>query len=229
MRVVIIGASTSATITAQVLIERGHDVVLVETDRERIDALSDELDCGFLHGDGSNPSILREAGPEQTDLLFCITDHDQVNILASLMGRSLGFRRIITVIENQQLQSLCLELGLEETLVPVEMFSRRLVDMVEGVDSTDLSSAVKGDARVFMFVASGDDEGPVKDLGLPNAAKVICRYRDGEFHLADSDTSIRKGDEVVVLAHSKALAQLRRHWDPNEADARGAAPQTPDE
>ena len=42
--------------------------------KTNIDELSDEMDCSFLQGDGSRPDILREVNPEQTDILFCLTD-----------------------------------------------------------------------------------------------------------------------------------------------------------
>ena len=73
--------------TARTLVKRGHEIVIIERDKGHIDALSEELDCGYIHGDGSKPAILREADPAQTDFLFCLTDNDQSNILASLAWR----------------------------------------------------------------------------------------------------------------------------------------------
>jgi trk system potassium uptake protein TrkA len=60
MRVVFIGASSLAVLTAKLMRERGDEVVIIEHDKDHIDALTEELDCGFLHGDGSKPAILRE-------------------------------------------------------------------------------------------------------------------------------------------------------------------------
>ena len=79
MRAVFIGASSLAVMTARYLLQQGHEVIIIERDKPRIDSLTDQLDCGFLHGDGSKPSILRDTNPSQTDVLFCLTDHDQAN------------------------------------------------------------------------------------------------------------------------------------------------------
>ncbi|WP_240761489.1 NAD-binding protein [Nitrosococcus wardiae] len=84
MRAVFIGASSLAVMTARLLFKRGHEVIFVERRKERIDALAEELDCGFLHGDGSKPAILRQADPADTHILYCLTGNDQANILASL-------------------------------------------------------------------------------------------------------------------------------------------------
>lgn len=128
MRVVFIGASSLAVVTAKLMRERGEEVVIIEHDKDHIDALSEELDCGFLHGDGSKPAILREANPEGTDVLFALTDNDQANILASLVGRSLGFKRVVTKIQDAELEHICKELGLEDIIVPSRTIGRFLAE-----------------------------------------------------------------------------------------------------
>ncbi len=62
MRVVFIGASTLAILTAQTLVARDHEVVIVDKDQSVVDSLSETIDCGFLNGDGTKPAVLREAG-----------------------------------------------------------------------------------------------------------------------------------------------------------------------
>lgn len=217
MRIVFIGASQLTVITARLLIRRGHDVVIIESDRNAIDALSDDLDCAFLHGDGSKPHVLRESGPQQTDVLFCLTDSDQANILAALIGRSLGFEKVVPSIRDPELMSICQELGLEHTVVPDQTIGRYLADAAAGVDVLELSTLIKGEARFFSFEATKETAGRVGDLRLPERARAICFYRDGEFNLVDEDTKLRIGDEVVVLTHSEHLAELRERWRPGEA------------
>jgi trk system potassium uptake protein TrkA len=98
MRTVFVGAGKVSTETAKVLIKKNHEVVIIETDKARIEELSEEMDCSFLQGDATQPNILREVNPEHTDFLFCLTSSDQANVIASLVGRSLGFKRIVTSI-----------------------------------------------------------------------------------------------------------------------------------
>jgi trk system potassium uptake protein TrkA len=212
MRIVFIGASTSATVAASALLKRGHEIVIVERDKHRIDELTDELSCGFIHGDGSNPEILREAGPDSTDALLCMSSQDQANIIAALIGRSLGFKRVILQITNQEYEDICLELGLQDTTLPSRMIGRYLTDLVEGQDILELSRTIKGDARIFSFIASSDEAGTVENLSLPQNARVICRYRDDDFQLADPKHKIEKGDELVILTHRDNLEELRRRW-----------------
>jgi len=229
MRVAFVGAGEITVKTAEILIDRGHKVVIIERDKSRIDELSDSLDCSFLHGDGSSPAVLKEVDPEGTDVLFCLTDKDQDNIIASLVGRSLGFLRLVTRVVNPEYESICLELGLTDTIVPSRTTSRFLADMVEGVDILELSTVLRGEARFFTFSAREEDAGPVSELDLPRHARVICLYRDGEFLLTDGDSRLAEGDDVVILTHSENLAALRERWEPAQAKdghAKEADPQT---
>lgn len=221
MRVVVVGASREAVVMARLLISRGHELVIVDEDRERIDELDEELDCAFLHGDGTRPSILEESDPTDSDVLFCLTKHDQVNILASLVGRSLGFGRVITSVLDEDFEELCAELDLENVIVPERTIGRYLADLVEGVDVLELRTVIKGEARFFSFEAGENEEGLVQDLGLPDRAGVICLYREDDFRLAEPETEIELGDEVVILTHSEHLSELRKRWVPEVADDGG--------
>ena len=201
MKAVFIGASGLAVMTAQLLLKRGHDVVIIERDKERIDALGEELACGFLHGDGTRPAVLREVEPGETDVLYCLTGNDQSNIIASLIGRSLGFARVVTRIDNIEFEHICIELGLEYTIIPTRTIGRHLADMFEGRDPLELSAMIKNDARAFSFVARREDAVPLAELELPKLSRVICIYRESSFLLPEADTVVKEGDEVVVITH----------------------------
>jgi len=212
MRIVFVGAGQVSVKTAKALSQKGHEVIIIEADKDRIDELSEEMDCSFLHGDGSQPNILREADPAQTDFLFCLTNSDQANVIASLIGRSLGFKRIVTSINDSQFEGICHELGLKDTIIPSLTITRYLTDMVGGDENVELSTVIKDEARFFTLIAGEKDEVAASELKLPAAAKVICYYREGKFAHADEDTTFRIGDEVVILTHSKNMAALQERW-----------------
>lgn len=212
MRIVFIGSGAFATATAGRLLKLGHDVVIIERDENRIKELTEILSCGFIHGDGSIPAILREADPKQSDVLFCLTSQDQTNILASLVGRTLGFKRVITKIEDPEYEHLCIELGLEELIIPTRTISRYLADMLSGQDTFEISSVIKNDVRVFSFIAHDEDTGSIKELKLPVDTRAVILYRGDKFEFIDDETKIIPGDEVVMLTHTRHLPELRKMW-----------------
>lgn len=194
---------------ARQLLRRGHEVILVDRDKQRIDALAGDLDCGFLHGDGSRPAILREVMVEKTDILFCLTGSDETNILASLVGRSLGFGRVVTRIDEPEFEHVCIELGLEYTIIPARTIGRLLADIFEGRDPLELSTMIRYEARVVSFVIREEDEGPARDLSLPENSRLVCIYRGEQLVIPTEETSLKARDEVVVITHRDSVPAFR--------------------
>ena len=219
MRIVFLGAGDLTLETASLLIERQHEVVIIEEDREKIEELDEQLDCSFLHGDGSKPQILEEAGPDHADYLFCLTENDQYNIIAALVGRSLGYSQVVLQIHDADYLNICRELKLENAITPSKTIGRYLADMVAGIDILELSSLIKGEARCLMVKIDKKTKGKVCDLDLPEEARVICFYRDDDFLLADQDTTLQNDDEVIILPHSQHLGQLTERFHPEQSEA----------
>ena len=212
MRAVFIGAGDLTNITARKLLDDGCEVIIIEKEKARIDELTADMAAGFIHGDGSKPAILREADPAATDFLFSLSGNDQYNIIASLVGRSLGYKRVITRIQDPSYEHICIELGLEDIIVPDYTIARYLVDMCAGRSQLEVSAVIKGDARIFSFIAGEQDAGPVADLQLPGGSRLLFLYRKEELLLPDADAKLQKDDEVVIITHSEVLSELKTRW-----------------
>lgn len=214
MRIVFTGAGPVTLMAAERLIKQGHEVIIIELDKDKIEALSDKLDCGFLQGDAGKPAVLSQADPATCDFLFCLTDNDQANIITGLLGRSMGFKRVVTSIEDAELENLCQEIGLEDTIIPSRTMSHHLIDMVRGLDNIELSTLLKKNARLFSFTVGKKDDVKINELDLPEKARVIYFYRGDDFHFVEEETRLKKDDEVVILTHSQHIRNLKERWYP---------------
>jgi trk system potassium uptake protein len=212
MRAIFVGASPLTVMTVQRLLKAGHDVVIIDTDEDKISGLSESLDCGFIHGDGSRPAVLEELSPDGTDMLFCLSSDDQDNIIASLVGQTMQFSSVITKIEDPDFEGICSKLGLENVIVPDRDVGVQLADRVEGHDVADLSAAVEGGIRFFHFVASEQDAGKLDALDLPGQARVIVITRDGDSFIAGTDDEVRQDDRLLVVTPRDELEKLREHF-----------------
>ena len=216
MRLAFIGSNSLTLTTAEMLLEAGHEVILIEKDKERIEDLSERFDAGFLHGDGTEPDVLRDAEPENTAVLFCLLDSDQTNIIASLVGRSLGFKRVVPCISNPQFQRICNELGLEDAVLPNRAVASHLVNLLHGEKSLEMSSLIRGDAEVFNFVVGEDEAGELGKLELPADTRIICLYRDDKFTLPEKVSELETGDEVILITHRERMDELKERWAPQD-------------
>ena len=90
MRIVIVGASGLGLALAREMLENQHDVVLVDQSREKLDSVSERLDCGFIEGDGTLPQILRDGilKPLGMPQFADITDEEIAAVLAHIMNEA---------------------------------------------------------------------------------------------------------------------------------------------
>lgn len=132
MRVVFIGASALTKATVQVMLEAEHEIVVIEKDLATIELISEDFDCSFVHGDGSRPSVLEDVDPGSTDVLFCLSDDDNANILAALLARSMDFKKVVVRIEDLELQPVCDQLKLEHVIIPDRRVAEGLKEFLEG-------------------------------------------------------------------------------------------------
>ena len=212
MRAVFVGAGKLALTTSHILLKRGHEVVIVERDKNLIESLTTEIDCGFVHGDGSTPAILKETDPPQTDVLFCLTGNDQTNIITSLVGRSLGFKKTITRIDNPEFEHICIELGLSDLIVPSGTIGRYLADIFAGRNPLEISASLRDEARLFTFIAKEKHTMSIRELDLPRMARVICVYRQEKFIWPDGDVKLKADDEVVIITLNKHMEELQQKF-----------------
>ena len=115
-----------------ILLEADHEIVVIDKDADIIEAISDDYDCSFVHGDGSRPSVLQDVDPASTDVLFCLADDDNANVLAAVVAKSMEFKRIVVRIEDLELLPVCKQLGLEHVIVPDRHVAEGLHKFLEG-------------------------------------------------------------------------------------------------
>lgn len=82
MKIVILGAGQVGSSVARSLAKEQYDVVVVDTDTEALDSLSQHLDLQTVVGHASHPDVLRQAGLDSADLLVAVTNSDETNIVA---------------------------------------------------------------------------------------------------------------------------------------------------
>lgn len=212
MKVVFIGASSLAVGTAELLLRIGHEVIIIESDKGVIDELMEKIDCVFIHGNGSKPAILKETDPASIDILFCLTKSDEANIIASLVARSLGVKRVVTRIEDPEFEHICVELGLNDTIIPTLTNARYLANIAAGRNILELSAVFRSNVRLFSFVADENNEVPINELDLPKQTRVIFLYRDNVYQPIDPDSKLKKGDEVVLVTTTDEYEKLHEKW-----------------
>ncbi len=212
MRVVFVGASALTELTAGMVVGKGYDVVIVSNNEEALANYRENLGCGLVQGDGTRPAVLREVSPKNTDFLFCLGPSDQDNIIAALVGRALGFERIVTKIDDPDFEQVCTELDLQDTIMPEEEVAESLLDLICGQHRAALSAAIRGQVRFYVFKVGEEYDGRHChdiDLGKHTRAVAVNRFKEDKSEVVVDGIKLHKGDELVVVTHASELDRLR--------------------
>jgi trk system potassium uptake protein TrkA len=131
MKVMIIGCGRVGSVLANRLDEEGHQVVVLDRHQQAFRRLSEKFSGNRIVGNGLVEEFVRPTLQEKTDLLFAITDKDNVNLLiAQKVKRNFQLGRVVAVVHDSILAGLYKELGVE-TVCPTDLVIKDLLQMIQ--------------------------------------------------------------------------------------------------
>jgi trk system potassium uptake protein TrkA len=198
--VVIVGAGKVGWNLARELIQKRHEVTLVEADLQRYGVVEEELEHSVLYGDGSELWVLERAGIERSDLVIAVTGDDEDNILISQVAREkYGVERIVARCNNpRNLQHFEL-LGIKPAVSATDLILRLIEHEVPKYGLVHLLDLPQERLEIIELEVGAGAPGAVKELGLPDGTLVISILRDGQGFVPAGDSIVQEGDEVLVV------------------------------
>ena len=88
MKVIICGAGKVGTSIAKHLVSQDNDVTVVDRSNDLIRDIREKVDLRTIIGSASNPSVLKQAGAEDADMIIAVTLQDEINMVACQMAHT---------------------------------------------------------------------------------------------------------------------------------------------
>ena len=89
MKIIIVGAGQVGSTLTENLSNEANDITVIDCHRDSLTKLQQKLDIRTIHGHGSYPHILRQAGAEDADMLIAVTGGDEVNMIVCQLAHTL--------------------------------------------------------------------------------------------------------------------------------------------
>src|SRR5437867_10647640 len=194
MCVVVVGAGKVGWNLARELIQKGNELTLVESDRQRYATVEEELEHAVQFGDGSELWVLERAGIERADMVIAVTGDDEDNILICQVAREkYGVERVIARCNNpRNLQHFEL-LGIKPAVSATDLILRLIEHEVPRYGLLQLLNLPQERLEIIeVEVADGSpaDRAQIKDLGLPDGSLAISILREGTGFVALADAAL---------------------------------------
>jgi trk system potassium uptake protein TrkA len=203
MYVLIVGAGKVGWNLARELIQKGHEVTLIESDQHRYAVVEEELEHSVHYGDGSELWVLERGGIERADLVIAVTGDDEDNILISQVAKEkYGVERIVARCNNPRNKQHFDLLGVKPAVSATDLILRLIEHEVPKYGLVHLLDLPQ--ERLEIIEVEVDEGSPaagrqVKNLGLPEGSLVISVLRDGAGFVPAGDSVVEAGDEVLLV------------------------------
>jgi trk system potassium uptake protein TrkA len=215
IHVTIIGGGDVGLQLAERLETSNHcDVRIVERDAARGEMLAARLKCTLvLNGDGTDLEFLESENVGRTDVLVCVIDNDERNLLASLLGRQLGVPKIVTRVSRPTNLRLFERVGIDVALSARAAAVASILHQITGGTSSLLAVVEHGEARVLEIIVSPRFEPkPLKGIGAPGDAIVGAILRGGAAIVPRGDDRVEPGDRLIVFSTREAADRVQEYF-----------------
>ena len=193
-----VGANLAAT-----LLKMGHEVTLLENDRDRYARLEERFEHVVRYGDATELFVLERAGVERADLVVAVTGDDEDNLLICQVAKEKYLcERIIARVNNPRNLEHFKLLGIQPAVSATDLILRLIEHEVPRYGLVHLLDLPEERLEIIELVVGEDAPAagsPVAEIGLPDGSLIISVLREGSGFVPKADTVVEAGDEVLVV------------------------------
>lgn len=220
LRIIIVGCGKVGRTLVEQLGKEGHDITIVDKNRERISQVSNIYDVMGIVGNGASYKILQEAGIDDADLIIAVTGSDELNLLcctiATQVGNCAAIARVRTPEYSQEAKYLRDKLGLALIINPELEAAIEMAHILHLPSSLEVTNFAHGQAQLIKYeIPEGSilDGTKLMDLGTRHHANILIGAveRDDEVTIPSGDFVLRKGDKLSFVGERKHTKEFFSH------------------
>lgn len=210
LRAIVVGGGRVGFHVAKLLDQQGHEVVVVEEDADRCDRLADSYFATVIEGDGARPDVLRQANPEQSDVLIGATGRDGVNLASCVLATRMNaeIRTVMRVSDGDGVAGY--EEVVDTTFFPEQVGARAAVNAATAGDIQTIET-LPGELEIASIrVIDGSPLAgrSLADVALPRGSLVVSDA-DAD-RIPGSDTVMEPGRTYLVAVEPEVADEVRQ-------------------
>jgi trk system potassium uptake protein TrkA len=222
---IIVGAGKVGRNLGRELINKGNEVTLIESSRQRYLAIEEEFEHAAQYGDATELWVLDRAGIQRADLVIAVTGDDEDNMLVCQVAKEKYLcDRIIARVNNPRNLDHFKLLGIQPAVSATDLILRLIEHEVPRYGLVHLLALEE--ERLEIIELEVNPGAPavgetVAGIDLPEGSLIISVLRDGSGFVPKADTVIEAGDEVLLVLDPGLEETITPFFAPN-----GSRPQT---
>lgn len=220
MKIILVGCGKVGRALARQLSEEKHNVTVIDTNPEKIEAITEELDVLGVTGNGASNAILTEAGLDTADVLIAVTGSDELNLLCCVFAKKTGHCHAIARVRNpmysHQLGFIKQQLGISTIINPELTAAREISRLLRFPAASQIDTFADGKVRLIKFELMpehGLNGVALRDIIQKIGSDIlICAVeRGGSVAIPNGSFMLQDGDLVSFVAtHENAVDFFRK-------------------
>ena len=215
MYAIIMGGGRVGLALANLLIEEGFDITLIESDESLCAEVASELDALVICGNGTSSKLLEETNIEDADYFIATTGNDEANLLSCILVRKYNVETIIARVSNPDHEEAFEEVGIDRVISPEISAARDLAQFVTNPTVSKLTTLGEGDAEIIEFNITNDKVvgKKFKEVSPTKEYIIIAKYENGKLIIPQPDHTISRGEKVSVLVKRGNFKKVSRKFE----------------
>lgn len=218
--VMICGGGRVAYYLAHQLLALGMQVKIIEQDEERCMELCELLPkATIIHGNAADHELLEEEDIAKADAFVALTGMDEENIIMSMYAKSRNVPKVITKVNEQALQFMADQLGMESVVSAKDVTAGVILGYVRAMNNSMGSANIESvyqlcggrvEAMEFRIREATRYTGVrLKELTIKENHLVACIVRKRQIIIPGGNDTLEVGDSVIVVSASQGLEDLQ--------------------
>ena len=213
MKIIICGAGKVGTSIARHLVDQGSDVTVIDSSQKLIDDLREKVDLKTIIGSASNPSVLKNAGADDSDMIIAVTLQDEINMVACQMAHTFFKipRKIARLRTEDFLNPIWRDLYNADNM-PIDLIispelevARSIERQLKAPGAYDVVPFLNDEIELLSLVIN--DKCPLIDTSLINIHELFQENIDVEKNLRASILGISRDEKLFIAKKQDILTQ----------------------
>ncbi|MCD8391440.1 MAG: Trk system potassium transporter TrkA [Firmicutes bacterium] len=215
---ILIGGGRISFYLAELLLESGIKVKIIEQNIDRCQELAEYLPkADIVCGDGSDRNVLEEEGIDSVDSIVTLTGIDEENMIISMYAGTRNVDKIVTKVNRVSFAGLMESTGEYSIVTPknitanIIMRYARAMKSAADTEMITLYRIVNDKVEAMEFVVNKQSDFtsvPLSEMKIKKNVLIAAIARRGKTILPDGASTLEVGDTVVVVT-THHLTSLR--------------------
>ena len=212
----ILGGSRIGVQIAQAM-QEDVNIKLIDYNADKAYHLAEQLEKTLIiNDDGRNTEAMMEEGLSNMDAFVAVTGRSETNILAAMLAKRMGVKKVIAEVENLNYINLADSVGVDTIINKKMVSASNIFRFTMTTDVLAIKCLTGSDAEVLEFIVKPNSpatKAPIKDLGLPSDMTIGGIVRGDKVFIASGKTEIAAYDRVVIFAMPSAIGKVGYYFN----------------